>query len=80
MNYSDLFLLRLIKRHNDDIARIEARLGVVYNNVMHLGGNILRDAPSDPEPAPEDVTRVWILSFRNQAPSKLWDNVNGTWI
>jgi hypothetical protein len=80
MDHSDYWLLTLIRKHTEEIRGLQATLGVVINNVNNLGGNILRDAPSTPEPNPPDLTKVWRLSFRNGAPEQIWDNVNGVWI
>lgn len=84
MNYSDMYLLRLIKRLSERLALLEMRLGDVIGDVTNITSAnstmILRDAPSSPEPAPDRPDLICFLTFKNGAPGLIWNPDTLNWI
>ena len=84
MDYGPYYVLYKLKKLRADVAYL---LGVVSYLLKVIagggpggGGIILRDAPSDPEPAPDIPQKACVLAFRNQAPWKIWDPDNAVWL
>lgn len=87
MLYNEEYILSKIRNHEERLIALESRVGsliYIVSNGPSSGGFMLRDTPSINELPPSDITKYWILSFRDSSPFKVWDPTansgNGAWL
>lgn len=75
MNYDDFYLLRLIKKLQQQVAALESQIGF---HPPSSGGSsdvyvIWQDIGPTPDNPPSNLTIPVIMKFRDGYPDKTWD-------
>ena len=82
LDYGPFYVLYKLKRLRSQVAYLLGLMNSIKTEIINGGSGsvVIRDTPTDPEPAPDAPAVNAILVFRDSSPWKVWDAANGVWM